>query len=93
MKFNIQFFSSLMQTNFSTYQQEYQKLNILKVWEDYSLLSISVFIVNSKTKFPPILIFLILISYEKVFEVKFNKTAMKHNTKYILTKLIANNIP
>ena len=31
MKIKIQFFSSLMQTNFSTYQQEYQKLKISNV--------------------------------------------------------------
>ena len=55
MKIKIQFFSSLMETNFSAYQLEYQKLKILKV-SDYSLLSISVFTVNSKTKFHPILV-------------------------------------
>ena len=87
MEIQIQFFSSLMQSNFSsTYQQESQKLKISKV-SDYSLLSISVYVftVNSPTKFHPILVFLILISYEKVLEVKFNKKAMKHNAKYILT--------
>ena len=88
MEIQIQFFSSLMQSNFSsTYQKESQKLKISKV-SDYSLLSISVYVftVNSQTKFHPILVFLILISYEKVLEVKFNKKAMKHNTKCILTR-------
>ena len=64
MEIQIQFFSSLMQTNVSsTYQQEYQKLKISKVW-DYSLLSISIYVftINSETKFHPILVFLILIS-------------------------------
>ena len=81
-----------MEANFSAYQQEYQKLKILEV-SNYSLLSISVFTINSETKFHPILIFLILISHEKVLEVKFNKKAMKCNTKYILTRPIVNNIP
>ena len=56
-------------------------------------INIYVFTVNSETKFNPILVFLILISYEKVREVKFNKKAVKHNTKYILTKLVVSNIP
>ena len=35
MKIKIQFFSSLMEANFSAYQQEYQKLKIFEVL-DYS---------------------------------------------------------
>ena len=53
-------------------------------------INIYVFTANSETKFHSILVFLILISYEKVLEVKFNKKSIKHCKihfgQYILTR-------